>query len=151
MSFTLATPVARRTGIEVGAGTVLSRLRLRLAERRALRTTPVKLCGRLSYEGWEHADGATLLLLAPLGSPRVARRVLELFLDGREAADDVFDAARRALAQGLGGVWMVASPEGRGRWTVTFLPPVAAAPADDAEALARRYLEALAAWTRSRA
>jgi len=135
----------------VGTGTVLSRLRLRLAERRALRTAPVKLCGRLSYEGWEHADGATLLLLAPAGSPRVARRVLELFLDGREAADGAFDAARRALAQGLAGVWMVAAPERRGRWTVTFLPPVAAAPGDDTEALARRYLDALEAWKRSHA
>jgi hypothetical protein len=134
------------------AGGPLTRLRLRLAERRALRLPPVKLCERLDYVGWENADGATLLLLAPVGSPRVARRVLDLFLDGRESMDDASAAARRALDAGLAGVWMVALPEHRERWTVSFLPPVAAAPGDDADALARRCLEALETWTaRSRA
>jgi hypothetical protein len=127
-----------------------SRLRLRLAERRALRLPPIKLCERLVYEGWEHADGATLLLLAPAGSPRVARRILDLFLDGRDSVGDAPDGARRALDAGLAAVWMAASPERRGRWTVSFLPPVAAEPDDDAEALARRYVETLETWTRRR-
>jgi hypothetical protein len=128
----------------------LTRLRLRLAERRALRVPPVRLCERLDYVGWENAEGVNLLLVAPAGSPRVARRVLDLFLDGREGVEDISDAARRALDEGLAGVWMVVAPQRRGRWTVSFLPPVVAASDDDAAALARRYLEALEAWERSR-
>jgi hypothetical protein len=117
----------------------LTRLRLRLAERRALRVPPVRLCERLDYVGWENAEGVNLLLVAPAGSPRVARRVLDLFLDGREGVEDI-----------SAGVWMVVAPQRRGRWTVSFLPPVVAASDDDAAALARRYLEALEAWERSR-
>lgn len=92
--------------------------RLRSAERRALRLPAVKLCKRLRYEGWEHLHGATRVLLSPAGSPRVARRVVELFLDGREAVDP----AEAPRDQDPAGVWMTAEPEERGRWVVRFLP-----------------------------
>lgn len=131
-------------------GGYLSTLRFRAAERRALRLPAVKLCKRLCYEGWEHLHGATLVFFAPVGSPRVARRILALFLEDRQGADADLDAAEKALAEGLAGVWMVAEPERRGRWAVRFLPPVAAAPGDTADALFQRFLDALDDWTRGR-
>ena len=53
-------------------------------------------------------------------------------------------AARRLRAEKkVPGVWAMALPEGRRRWSVHFLPPVPPTAGDSAASLTERYLTAL--------
>lgn len=137
------------------------------SERRAERTSAVKLCRRLRFEGWEglhNTPREPLFLLAPFGSAKVAARVLGLYREGSRSAvvvppgvaEDAVEAelfrgpircsaqaARLALAEGLAAVWTVALPEGRGRWAVHYLPPAPAWPDDTVDSLTGRYLSVL--------
>lgn len=148
--------------------------RSRRAEARAVRLDPVAFCRRLHFEGWEHlhntADGR-LFLLGPLGSVRVASRVLELYHEGCEYAvvlppspdQETLEAAlfrhsvrcsaqaaNRALAAGVPAVWVLALPEPGGRWSVNFLPPVPPAANDTAASLTEHYLSVLEERVRRR-
>jgi hypothetical protein len=133
---------------------------LRLVPRR-LADTPVELCRRLSYEGFEHvhaaaAEGGGLLYLVPASADRRLPdrrlpRILELFCPTGEAArtalvasaDDAAAAARRARADGDAAVPTLLRPAAKGRFVVRFLPPVVARPGETEAALAGRYLAAL--------
>ncbi len=150
----------------VRTGLVIRTLYVRLSELRAARLSSVELCRRIDYRGWENLHGVApaLFLLAPLGSRRLARRVLGDFLEGAESTvvlpaapgRDGIDAvllgrdvrcaagpARRALERQAPAVWTVALPRPRGRWSVHFLPPVPPADGDTVASLTQRYLSVL--------
>ena len=149
----------------------LTRIRQTLGELRAARLSSVELCRRLDYEGWENLHGlppATLLfLLGPLGSRRLARRVLDDYLDAPESAvllpapagEESVDAdffgtrvrcavgpARRALERRSPAIWTLALARPRGRWRIYFLSPVSPMDGESAAALTRRYLDVLEEW-----
>ena len=148
-------------------------IRLALAELRAARLPSVELCRRLDYHGWENvhgvADASPFFLLGPLGSRRLAQRVIDDYLVEAESAvvlplpadtdavDCVFsgdsvrcaaEPAQRALGHRAPAIWTLALPGRHGRWGVHFLPPVAPAEDDTVASLTQRYLSVLEEWWR---
>jgi hypothetical protein len=128
----------------------------RLFARHRLAGSPVDLCRRVSYEGFEHvhaarAHGGSVIFLIPASGKEILVRVLELFRPAGEdastksaaSAEEATDAAHQALAGGGTAVPVRVRPALKGRFVVRFLSGVVPESGETAEALARRYL---AAW-----
>lgn len=162
---------------EPGGRATRRRRRLEKAAARALARSPVELCRRLHWTGFEALQGGELppiVLPSPLGSPEVARRAAEMFLPeaivesldpavGPVADDTTLTLeffgrplvcrnapARRAVAEGRSVAWLAAWPVKRHDWRIEVREPIEPRPDEDPAALTARFLEALEEEARRR-